>query len=297
MSPDGGLVLVDKPAGPSSHDIVRALRRATGERRVGHTGTLDPFATGLLLLVVGRFTRAAECFHALSKTYRATLRLGRETDTDDLTGEPTGEGDWSGVSRTAVQAALTARKGSGEQVPATYSAKRLGGRRAYEAARSGAAVELAPVSVVIHDVRLETFDPPDAVFTVRVSTGTYVRALARDLGRDLGCGAHLRALRRTAIGPFRVEDAMRPEDFDLDPSSAGPAAWRSPAEALAWLPRRCLTRAEADSIERGQPIERGDVVGAATGTEWIAAVEDERLVALVVPDGKGSLAPRKVFPG
>jgi len=200
-----GLLLVDKPAGLTSHDLVDVCRRAYGERSVGHLGTLDPFATGLLLLLFGRATRLATFISAEPKVYEATIRFGTETDTDDLTGIPV---------RTAplprpvdIEEAIIALTGDLDQVPPAFSAKHVSGGRAYAAARRGQPAALTAVRVRVDrwDVRAIREDSAD--LTVTCSTGTYVRALARDLGRHAGSGAHLTALRRTRIGAFRVEQA------------------------------------------------------------------------------------------
>jgi tRNA pseudouridine55 synthase len=202
-------VLVDKPAGPTSHDVVQRVRRLLATRAVGHTGTLDPFATGLLVVLVGRATRLARFVEAQPKTYLATTRLGLATDTDDHTGAPLGPpADVSGVSEAEVRAALAGFLGAQRQRPPRYSAKHVEGERSYRRARRGEAVDPAETDVTVHRVELVSFVPPGLSFRVTVSAGTYVRALARDLGRQLGVGAHLAALRREAIGPLRVEDAV-----------------------------------------------------------------------------------------
>ncbi|MDH3734550.1 MAG: tRNA pseudouridine(55) synthase TruB [Gemmatimonadota bacterium] len=292
MSPlntEPGLLLVDKPAGLTSHDVVRGARARLGEQRVGHTGTLDPFATGLLLLCVGSFTRATEYFHDLAKTYRAAMRLGRETTTDDLTGESVSEsGAWRELSVDGVTDAVSAVLGPREQVPSTYSAKRVGGVRAYNAARAGDEVELKPVPIIVHEVVVREVRLPDVAFDVTVSTGTYVRALARDLGRELGCGGHLTSLRRSGIGPFDVADACPAEDLPRREGLSAPS-WRPAHIALGWLGRRELTEAEAEEIGHGRTI-------AAAGEEGVVSlVFDGRLAAIAEVSGE-ELRPRKVFP-
>lgn len=283
---DPGLLLVDKPAGVTSHDVVSLARRALGERRIGHTGTLDPFATGLLLLCTGTFTRAVEYFHVLTKTYEAVMRLGRETTTGDASGETVMEApDRIAPAPEVIEAAVGALTGVTEQVPSTFSAKRVGGVRAYEAARAGTEVALAAVPIRVHEARVTRFTPPDVGFTVRVSTGTYVRALARDVGRELGVGAHLTELRRTRIGPYSVDDALPPADLAAAAGSA-----RVPAvDALGWLGRRDLTEAEATEIGHGRPIEANGAAGL------IRLVEGGRLAAIGEGDGT-TIRPRKVFP-
>ncbi|MEZ4584951.1 MAG: tRNA pseudouridine(55) synthase TruB [Gemmatimonadales bacterium] len=202
--------MVDKPAGVTSHDVVAQARRLFSTRSIGHTGTLDPFATGLLVLVIGRATRLARFVEAGRKTYLAEARLGVATRTDDLTGEPIGQ-EWTGgwPSRDAVEAELGALEGRHDQRPPAYSAKRRDGERSYARARRGEAVALEPVPVEIDELELLEWSPPLVGFRAVVGPGTYVRAIARDLGERLGTGAHLTALRRTRVGSFRVEDAHR----------------------------------------------------------------------------------------
>jgi tRNA pseudouridine55 synthase len=202
-----GLLLVDKPAGVTSHDVVEACRRAYGERSIGHLGTLDPFATGLLVLLFGRGTRLATFIDAEPKVYEATIRFGVETDTDDVAGVPVRTAPLP--SAAAVSQAILALTGEIDQVPPAYSAKHLPDRggRAYAAARRGEPVALAPARVQVHrwDMRAQRED--SAEVTVTCGGGTYIRALARDLGRLTGSAAHLTALRRTAIGAFEVARA------------------------------------------------------------------------------------------
>jgi tRNA pseudouridine55 synthase len=206
-----GVLVVDKPSGPTSHDIVDRARRVLRTRRVGHTGTLDPFATGVLPLCLGRATRLARFLSAGEKTYRATLRLGFATTTDDVTGEPLRPLEpqrAADVTEGAVLSALSAFVGSFDQVPPTFSAKQVAGRRAYELARRGEAVSRAAVPVTVHALELVAREADRLELEVRCSAGTYVRALARDLGERLGCGAHLTALRRTRSGGFGLEQAV-----------------------------------------------------------------------------------------
>ena len=193
----------------TSHDVVRLVRRAYRIRAVGHTGTLDPFATGLLVLLVGRATRLARFVEAERKTYLATARLGWSTDTDDLTGAPASPAvDAAGLDPEAVRHALAGLVGAQLQRPPAFSAKRVAGERAYAMARRGEAVELADVPVTVYEADALDVRPPLVVFRVVVSAGTYIRALARDLGERLGVGGHLTALRREAVGALRVEAAV-----------------------------------------------------------------------------------------
>lgn len=300
-----GVLLVDKPEGPTSHDVVQAARRALGERRVGHTGTLDPFASGLLVLCVGRATRLAEYFHSLDKEYRALVRLGVETDTLDPEGAVVAESDaWRDLDAERVAGALDTLTGSVLQRPPAYSAKRVDGERAHRAARKGRDVELEPVRVEVHELEAVSIEIPEVEIRARVGTGTYVRALARDLGRALGCGAHLTRLRRTRTGPFEVGRAVDAAALDRADAPVGPGelgeAWYRPAGALAWLPTRELDGEEAAAVGHGSSVERGRIeaprwVGSdGAASEPVVLLHDGRLVAVAEPRD-GRLQPRKVF--
>jgi len=206
-----GLLLVDKPAGITSHDVVQIVRRVYGERSIGHLGTLDPFATGLLVLLVGRVTRLATFVETDPKIYDATIRFGAETDTDDCTGAVTREAALP--SPGSAQEVLPLLTGEIQQIPPAFSAKSVKGGRAYDAARRGEPMVLSPVRVVVHEwiVRDERLDEIDV--TIACGAGTYVRALARDLGRSIGSAAHLASLRRTRCGPFDVSEAASLEEL------------------------------------------------------------------------------------
>jgi tRNA pseudouridine55 synthase len=241
-------VLVDKPAGLTSHDVVHRLRRVLGTRAVGHTGTLDPFATGLLVVLVGRATRLARFVEAHVKRYGATARLGWATDTDDLTGAPLGApATLEGLTESAVRAALQSLVGPQRQRPPRYSAKHVDGERSYRLARRGRPVDPAPVDVVVHQAELLRFAPPALEFRVTVSAGTYVRALARDLGERLGIGAHLVALRREAVGPLSVDDAT-----PLDRVTAGSVL--PPSAVLGHLPSVELAEQERLAVSHGRAV-------------------------------------------
>ncbi len=285
------LLLVDKPEGPSSHDAVRVARRVLGVRRIGHAGTLDPFASGLLLLCVGRATRLVQYFHLLPKWYLATAVLGVETDTEDGTGAVTATSDgWRDVREEDLSRVAGTLLGEQEQVPPAYSARKVAGRRAYEAARAGEEVVLAPKTVTVHAMVLTGWRPPEVDFSAHVSTGTYVRSLARDMGRALSCGAHLKSLRRTSIGPFSVESAVTLDD--LDAGRIGAAATRTATEAVEWLPTQRLQPDEIVEIEHGRRISWPE--DAPDPDRPVALVAGERLVAIArVRDGE--LRPERVF--
>ena len=210
-----GLLLVDKPAGITSHDVVDRVRRAYGERSVGHLGTLDPFATGLLVLLVGRATRLATFLDIEPKVYEAVIAFGAETDTDDSTGTPTRSAP--PPAGADVRAAIVMLTGDIMQVPPAYSAKKVAGKRAYAAARSGEELELAPAAVTVHRWDVSSFTGDALAATITCGGGTYIRALARDLGRCSGSAAHLASLRRTRIGRFGVGDAVKADDLEHNP--------------------------------------------------------------------------------
>lgn len=283
-----GVLPVDKPAGPSSHDIVGAARRALGMRRIGHTGTLDPFATGLLLLCLGTATRLAEYLTGMDKEYEATARLGVSTDTLDHTGAVTSSvEDWQELPDARVRDAFEDQVGRRLQTPPIYSAKKIDGRRAYDLARAGEAVVPAPVEVVIHSLDVLSVDGRDVTFRMRCSSGTYVRAVARDAGEALGVGAHLTALRRTAVGGFRVENAITPEA--LEDEAAVRAALIPPLRAVGHLPSVELSPEERQRIGHGQRLPAD---GGEAGL--LALVEGGELVAVAESDGQ-TIRPRKVF--
>ena len=215
-----GLLLVDKPAGITSHDVVVAARRAYHQRSIGHLGTLDPFATGLLVLLLGRATRLATFIGTEPKTYDAVIRFGTETDTDDMTGEVIREA--GAPSLEGIASAVRTLTGSIVQVPPAYSAKSVDGTRAYASARRGEAVALEPVTVRVDEWILGDYDGRELAVRIVCGTGTYVRALARDLGHALGSAAHLASLRRVSAGPFHVRDAV-----SLDALAASPPSLRA----------------------------------------------------------------------
>lgn len=278
-----GVLLVDKPAGMTSHDVVSAARRALGERRIGHAGTLDPFATGLLVLMVGRATRLLPYVSGEPKVYDATIRFGAETATDDGTGDVVREAPVP--ADPAVDAGIAALTGALDQVPPAYSAKKVGGVRAYAAARRGEAMELAPARVMVH--RWEVRARRDAELDVRIvcGGGTYIRALARDLGRHANSAAHLTHLRRVRSGVFDVADAV-----SVPVLAEGGGALLPPLAAVAELPRRVLSPADCARVGRGQSVAREGVDG-----ERIALVDDAgALVAIAGGDGD-RLLPRMVL--
>ncbi|HOW97840.1 MAG TPA: tRNA pseudouridine(55) synthase TruB [Kiritimatiellia bacterium] len=213
IEPWEGLLLVDKPAGMTSHDVVDAIRRRFGFRKVGHGGTLDPMATGLLVILLGRGTKLSDRVMASDKTYEGTLKLGATTDTEDVDGQILAEAPWEHVTREAVEREMAARVGDLMQTPPMVSAVKKQGVPLYKLARKGQTVEREPRLIHVYEFRLLAFEPPRARFVLRCTKGTYVRTLCADIGRALGCGAFLEALRRTRAGALAVEAAAPLDDI------------------------------------------------------------------------------------
>ncbi|MBI3982526.1 MAG: tRNA pseudouridine(55) synthase TruB [Gemmatimonadetes bacterium] len=283
-----GLLLVDKPAGPTSHDVVAIVRRAFRTRRVGHAGTLDPFATGLLVVLVGYATRLAQFVSDLPKLYTGAIGLGTTTDTDDASGTPLRASDaWRHLGDPAIAQAMQELTGARQQVPPAYSAKHVAGERAHRRARRGEAVTLHPVAVEITRFDLTGRDGPFVRFAARVSSGTYIRSLARELGELLGCGAHLASLRRHAVGPFVVEDAVA-LDRGADVLRE---ALRPPQDAVRHLPAATVDEAACLEIGHGRAVP---VAAAAPGPAALVAAADGRLVAIADVVG-GEARPRVVL--
>lgn len=249
-----GLLNINKPAGPTSHDIVAGVRRGARVKKVGHAGTLDPMATGVLVVCVGAATRLSQYAMGSRKTYLARVRFGIETDTYDAGGTVTAQSD-APLERDAVDAALGAFRGDIEQIPPMYSAIKQDGQKLYELARAGHEVERSARPVTIHRMEMTAWDPPFATLRVECSAGTYIRSLAVDLGRAVGTGAHLAALERAASGPFTIEEAVTWDDLDAAMASG---TWRDyllpPDMALADYPRVDLTAEEAEDIRHGRLI-------------------------------------------
>ncbi len=290
---NSGILLVDKPQGITSHDVVSRMRRLAGTRKIGHAGTLDPMATGLLVLGVNGATRLLHYLVGLDKEYVATIRLGWSTTTDDAEGEPLEAAPVelvAAVAETAVHAAIEPLTGEIEQVPSAVSAVKVAGRRAYQRVRDGEAVELAPRRVTVAVFETLAFRPGDGHLDIDVrvecSSGTYIRALARDLGAALGTGGHLTALRRTRIGRFGVDEAGELEGFDVE------GAIMSPADAARRaLPVVTLTAEQAVDLGHGKRVDLAAVGGleasdAGAPPSVLAAVDpNDHLVAIVEPRG------------
>jgi len=252
-----GLVVVDKPAGLTSHDVVSRLRRILGTRKVGHAGTLDPMATGVLVCGVGRGTKLLGHLALDTKAYAATIRLGATTSTDDAQGETLASTDAGAVSDAAVAAGMAALTGAIEQVPSSVSAIKVDGQRAYARVRAGEQVVLAARPVTVSAFTLLARRGDDLDVLVDCSSGTYVRALARDLGAGLGVGGHLTALRRTRVGPFTLDQARTLERLAAEPSLS-----LTLAEAVTVaFPRRDLDAEQATDISHGRPLPTAGLTG------------------------------------
>lgn len=259
MSMDGFLI-VDKPAGMTSHDVVARVRRILGQRKVGHTGTLDPFATGVLPVALGEGTKAIPFLDESRKEYHAVMRLGEATDTQDLTGQVISQGDWRQLTPDGIEAVTRFFVGAISQVPPMFSALKRDGVPLYKLARQGAEVERQPRNIDIFSLVLQRTELPDVAFSVVCSRGTYVRTLAADMGERLGCGAHLRELRRTRSGPFAIEDAVTLERLaDAAVSGEVQSLVVSPLEALSPLPEFPLTERGAAKVGNGIVPDAGDL--------------------------------------
>ncbi len=287
----GGLVVVDKPAGMTSHDVVARVRRLAGTRKVGHAGTLDPMATGVLVVGVEKATRLLGHLTLADKEYQATIRLGQATDTDDAEGAVTATASAAHVTDDAVRAAAGALTGPIEQVPPGVSAIKIGGQRAYKLTREGQAPELAARKVTVLDFTVSAIrrdgDFLDLDATVTCSSGTYVRALARDLGQGLGIGGHLTALRRTRSGGYRIEDARTldelADEFEVTPLAQA---------AAAAFPRLDLNAADADRVAHGARLPAATL--PAAGAPAAVFGPDGALIALMQEEG-GRTRPLAVF--
>ncbi len=288
-----GVLVLDKPVGLTSHDVVQIVRRGTGIRRAGHTGTLDPRASGVLVVLIGPAVRLSEYVSASDKRYQATIRMGSSTDTFDSEGLVTNSSPTDDITEEKYNEILQQFVGEMEQVPPPYSAVKVKGRKAYEIAREGEEIDLQPRIIHVYSLEVLEWAPPEAVIDVYCSSGTYVRSLANDLGRALGVGAHLVGLRRTKSGRFTLRDAVPlrrlQEAFDA-------GNWYKflipAAEALADWPMLELDADEVELVRHGHriPVKDGE-------KGWARGISQQGdLVALMqVDDETNEWQPRKVF--
>jgi len=266
-----GLLIIDKPGGMTSHDVVAQVRRATGEQSVGHLGTLDPMATGVLPLLLGKYTRLAQFLNASEKAYTGSIRFGFATDTYDAEGQTVGEVRTAELTLEAVRIAAARFVGEIDQMPPPYSAKKVGGKPAYKLAREGKTPELKPVRIVVDTFTIESVEGDSARFRMRVSAGGYVRSIAHEMGQALGCGAHLSSLRRTEAGPFTLEQAVTLEELGTgrpgDGASRDDAGFEDkmvhPRTLLPEMPAVTADEATVGRIRNGMQVNLPEYSGAA----------------------------------
>ena len=292
-----GVLVVDKPVGMTSHDVVQAIRNGTGLRRAGHTGTLDPRASGVLVILVGPAVRLSEYVSASDKRYQAIIRLGSTTDTFDAEGRFTRQDQPINVTEAQFEEVLKTFVGEIEQVPPPYSAVKVQGRKAYELARQGEDVELAPRKITVHHLEVLEWAPPEVVVDVHCSSGTYVRSLANDLGEKLGTGAYLVGLRRTKSGRFTLRDAVPLRKLQESFHAGNWYQYLIPAaEALGDWPAIELSPDEVEGIRHGHRVQAapdaqsGMVRGVSTQGELVALLE-----LVNGEDAAPAWQPRKVF--
>ena len=293
-----GILNIDKPYGITSMDVVRRVKRASGQRRVGHGGTLDPIATGVIPICLGQATRLMEDVVGGSKTYRACVEFGAATDTYDALGEITERRDASGVSLADIEDALIEFIGDIQQVPPMYSALKRGGKRLYDLARAGVEVEREPRPVIVHGITLQDWSPPLLTLDARCGKGFYMRSLAYDLGQALGCGGHMKTLARLKSGAFTVDSAL---SLDEAEERFADGSWRdaihSPDVALGNLRALIVGKRLEDMIRNGRSFEAsGAASEAQPGERCRAYTADGRFLATVVFDRELRLwKPDKVF--
>ncbi|MBI5822579.1 MAG: tRNA pseudouridine(55) synthase TruB [Chloroflexi bacterium] len=292
-----GALVVDKPVGMTSHDVVQAIRNGTGLRRAGHTGTLDPRASGVLVILVGPAVRLSEYVSASDKRYQAIIRLGGSTDTFDAEGKVTLSNDPLDVTEAQFEEALKTFVGEIEQTPPPYSAVKVAGRKAYEMARKGEEVDLEPRKITVHHLEVLEWTPPEVVIDVHCSSGTYVRSLANDLGIKLGCGAYLVGLRRTKSGRFSLRDSVPLRKLQEAFTAGNWYQYLIPAaEALGDWPAVELNPDEVEGVRHGHRVK---VVGEPAITKVRGVSTQGELVALMElvtgEDGAPEWQPKKVF--
>jgi tRNA pseudouridine55 synthase len=297
-----GILNVDKPAGCTSRDVVNRVERVVSPAKAGHAGTLDPLASGVLVICAGKATRLIQYLQQMRKRYQASFLLGHRSDTDDAEGEVHALVDAPIPDRETLEQVLPRFVGEIQQRPPAYSAVKFGGRRAYQLARQGRAPELAARAVLIHSIRIERYDYPQLKLTIECGSGTYVRALGRDIAAAVGTAAVMTALRRTAIGQFRVEDAVALENLSRERL---PQHLQSPLAAVAHLPRVSVTDADLREIRHGRPIKKpateirraepASALECKSAEEWAAVNSHDELVAILRQKRSGELWPKHNF--
>jgi tRNA pseudouridine55 synthase len=285
-----GVLIIDKPQGVSSFDMVRQTRRWCQTRRVGHAGTLDPLATGVLPVAVGWATRLVEYMMAGEKTYQATMKLGSSTDTQDSEGQVVEEKEWQHVNREALDEAIVGFIGQIDQLPPMYSALKKDGKPLYQLARQGIEVERQSRPVVIESLVVDEFAPPYITFTVRCGKGTYVRTLCHDLGQLLNCGAHMTALRRLACGQFDVTASHTPDELQKLLDQGRPLPLLSPADALSDWPELSVSGSILARLQDCVAPNRSDLdVSALVAGDRVRFMVDDALISVArfAPGGHG----------
>jgi tRNA pseudouridine55 synthase len=277
-----GIIVLNKPSGPTSRELVDLIARLTPKTKVGHAGTLDPLASGILIVCLGAATRLTDLIQHLSKSYRALVRLGARSDTDDALGSIVALDDPKVPSLREIDESLSQLRGNVMQQPPTHSALKIKGKRAYDLARAGQAVKLASRPVQIDRIEVLDFAWPDVELEIDCMKGVYIRSIARDLGDLLGCGGYVQELERTRIGPFRLLQAVRPSDISADSLMR---LLRPPLEAVAHLNRVTLDQAQTEAVIHGRTIALPENAGGGEPVGMVALVDREsRLVALAAPD-------------
>jgi tRNA pseudouridine55 synthase len=289
-----GALVIDKPVGMTSHDVVKVIRGGTGIRRAGHTGTLDPRASGVLVVLIGPAVRLSEFLSASDKRYQAIIRFGVATDTYDTEGKQVGETkSVDHITESDIQNLLRNYEGKIAQVPPAHSAIKINGQKAYDLARKGEEVDLESKMIDVYNLELLEWAPPEAVIDVYASSGTYVRSLANDLGNDLGVGAHLTGLRRTKNGQFTLRDAVRMQELK---ESFEAGDWYKhlipAADTLADWPTVDLSPEDTEKIKHGHKIPADP---GASGWARGLSEQGDLIALLEVPEGEQSWQPRKVF--
>lgn len=300
MPSASGLLNIDKPKGITSHDVVNRVRKLAGQRRVGHAGTLDPMATGVLLVCLGQATRLIEYVTASRKQYRAVIRFGLTTDTLDAEGQITAENDPSALTEARLHQILPAFLGQIEQIPPLFSAIKKGGQPLYKRARAGQTVEVEPRQVTLYALTWVDWQPPDLTLDITCSPGTYIRSLARDVGLAAGPGAHLAGLTRTASGPWTLADAVPLETLEHE-AAENRSSWQRhlhpPDKAISHLPQVSLSAEDSIRVQQGQQLQL-DFLPASDNPNLVRAYTPDgdflAILTLAQPDAK-LWQPKKVF--
>lgn len=299
-----GLILIDKSRGMTSHDVVARVRRILGQKQIGHFGTLDPLATGLLLVAAGRAARLFPFFSKHDKTYSGEIRFGFSTDTYDVLGKPTSASSQLFPEGEAVAAAMNRFVGPLKQVPPVYSAKKLDGKPLYKWARANKEVRPKPCPVTVFSFHMTAYSPPILAFEIHCSSGTYVRTLAHELGQALGCGAHLAGLRRLKAGPYGIQQALALDEVEDLGRRNQPEKFLLPLESLlAEFPKAVLTAGASRRLQKGRPVPAGEILKTIpvdpavpqrpeTGSVFRFFSQEGRFLALARPlEGQDSLLP------